>query len=384
MASIREHHGKYQARYYDPTGRQRTKSFARKSDARAFLAAVETDKRRGEWIDPRLAAVPFDDWAWQHFESKHNLRASTRATDRSFLTNHVIPAFTRSPIGRITPLDVQGWINGLVEQRLAPKTVKHCYRVFAGIMASAVEARLIVESPCHAIALPRIPRTEQRFLAADEVERLAASVGPMHAPLVYSAVYLGCRWGELVGLKREHLDLLRRKAHIVGTLEEVGGKVRWVPETKTNSSRRSLSIPPFLCDLLARHLRDAPETEFVFSTATGAPLRRSSFREAIWLPAVSRAGLGPLRFHDLRHTFAALLIANGAHSKEVQVRLGHSSITTTMNVYGHLLPSLDEQLTSGLERTYREARREANVDQMWTKAPAEVVALPVASSAHTL
>ncbi|MDQ3533132.1 MAG: hypothetical protein M3456_12350, partial [Actinomycetota bacterium] len=71
-------------------------------------------------------------------------------------------------------------------------------------------------------------------------------------------------------------------------------------------------------------------------------------------------------------------------SKEVQVRLGHSSITTTMNVYGHLLPSLDEQLTSGLERTYREARREANVDQMWTKAPAEVVALPVASSAHTL
>lgn len=251
-------------------------------------------------------------------------------------------------------------------------------------MASAVDARLIAESPCRATALPRIPRTEQRFLTAGEVEALAASIMPLHAPLVYAAVYLGCRWGELVGLKREHLNLLRRQAHILGTLEEVAGKVRWVPETKTTSSRRTLSIPSFLCDVLALHLRDAPQSELVFTTAKGAPLRRSSFREAVWLPAVARAGLDPLRFHDLRHTCAALLIANGAHAKEVQVRLGHSSISTTMNVYGHLLPSLGEQLTTGLERTYREAKSGANVAHTWPKAVGEVVGIPAAESANTL
>ena len=158
---------------------------------------METDKRRGAWTDPRHAAVPFEDWAWQHFESKHNLRPSTRATDRSFLTNHVLPQFSHSAIGRISPVDVQRWINDLVDQGLAPKTVRHCYRVFAGIMTAAVTARLIPETPCRAIALPHIPRTEQRFLTPDEVEALVASVGPWHAPLVFSAAYLGCRWGSL-------------------------------------------------------------------------------------------------------------------------------------------------------------------------------------------
>ncbi len=95
---------------------------------------------------------------------------------------------------------------------------------------------------------------------------------------------------------------------------------------------------------------------FVFSTVEGHPLRRNNFRRRYWLTAVKEAGLTPLRFHDLRHTCASLLIAEGAHAKEIQIRLGHASITTTMNVYGHLLPSLDERLVAGLDEVYRRAK----------------------------
>jgi integrase len=95
---------------------------------------------------------------------------------------------------------------------------------------------------------------------------------------------------------------------------------------------------------------------FAFSSVEGLPLRRNNFRRRYWLPAVRDAGLEPLRFHDLRHTCASLLIAQGAHVKEIQMRLGHSSITTTMNVYGHLLPSLDQRLSEGLDEMYRAAR----------------------------
>lgn len=157
-------------------------------------------------------------------------------------------------------------------------------------MSAAVEARLIAESPCRGINLPRVARREQRFLSAAEVERLANTIHPAFRALVYSAAYLGCRWGELAGLKRENLDLLRRCVKIVGTLEEIAGQVRWVPETKTSASRRTLLIPPFLVDVLAEHLANAVPGEFVFASPRGHLLRRPGFRADYWLGAVAEAG----------------------------------------------------------------------------------------------
>jgi len=160
------------------------------------------------------------------------------------------------------------------------------------------------------------------------------------------------------GLKRENLDLIRRQVRIVGTREEVGGQgMRYVQETKTRTSRRTLSIPAFLVDVLAEHLAQAPPGEFVFVAPHGGWLRRSVFRRCWFKPALEAAGLDPaLRFHDLRHTAAGLLIAQGAHPKEIQARLGHASITTTLNTYGHLWPSLGAQLDEAMDRAYQEAR----------------------------
>lgn len=191
----------------------------------------------------------------------------------------------------------------------------------------------------------------------DQVERLTEGIHPAFRALVYSAVYLGCRWGELVGLKRANLNLLKREVRIVGSLEEVNGGPRYVEETKTSASRRTLSIPPFLTEELSLHFQRAPESAFVFTAAKGALLRRSNFRKRYWKPAVNRAELdSELRFHDLRHSCASILIASGAHPKEIQARLGHASITTTLDRYGHLFPSLGSQLDESLEVALREAR----------------------------
>ena len=123
--------------------------------------------------------------------------------------------------------------------------------------------------------------------------------------------------------KRIDLNLLHATVEIVGTLEEVGGAPpRYVEATKTVNSRRKLSVPPFLVDELRDHLSEAPPSDLVFTTVEGQLLRRNNFRQRYWLPAVEEAGLAPLRFHDLRHTCESLLIAQGAHAKEIQVRLG--------------------------------------------------------------
>jgi integrase len=130
------------------------------------------------------------------------------------------------------------------------------------LLAEAVEARLIGQSPCRGIKLPRVSRTEQRFLTAVEVEQLAEAIGEHFAPLIYCASYSGARWGELAELKRERLNLLKRQVSIVGTLEEVRGRLRYVDETKTSASRQLITLPTFLCDMLSTHLK-CSDSEFV-------------------------------------------------------------------------------------------------------------------------
>lgn len=131
-------------------------------------------------------------------------------------------------------------------------------------------------------------------------------------------------------------------------------------ETKTKSSRRTLSIPPFLGEILGEHLGLVPQGEFVFLGSDGGLLRRNNFRRRYWKPALTTAGLPDrLRFHDLRHTCASILIAQGAHPKEIQARLGHASIMTTMDRYGHLFPSLGAQLDDNLENVFRLATQPA-------------------------
>lgn len=378
MAHIRRHRGKWQVMWRDPVGRQRAKVFDRKSDAKQWAVAVEADKVRGTYNDPRLGQIRFSDWAGECFDSRLNIRGATRARDESLLRNHVLPAFGDTPLGRVSRADVQGWVRdlsdrGVGDRKLAPRTVRECYRVLGGIMAAAVEQRLIAERPCRKVALPRVDRQERRFLSPDEVEQLIQAVPALHRALVYSAAYLGCRWEELAGLKRSRLDLLRKQVRIAASIERVAGTYRYVEETKSAAARRTLRLPDFLVEVLARHLETAPSAEWVFPARQGGHLRYDNFRVRVWDPAVDRAGLAPLTFHELRHTAAAVAINEGVDPLQLQRRLGHKDIATTLGVYGHLWPNREDELVEALDRVHREAKARVDVDQLLTST---VVKLP--------
>jgi len=192
------------------------------------------------------------------------------------------------------------------------------------------------------------------FLQPDEILRLAEAITPTFRVLVLFAAYTGLRAGEIDALRVGRLDLVRGTALVRESLADVKGKLVFGP-TKTYA-HRTARLPRFLCDELAGHLASRPHdpADLVFTTTTGRPIRHNLFYARHFKPAVIRAGLPPaLRFHDLRHTCAALLIAQGAHPKAIMERLGHSSIQVTLDRYGHLFPGLDEALTDGLEATYR-------------------------------
>jgi integrase len=253
----------------------------------------------------------------------------------------------------VTPTEVQGFVAHLEEKGLAASTVRQCYLLVAGLFSSALESDIIVRTPCRGINLPESSKTEMRFLSGDEVSDLAGVIDQRYRALVLTAAYAGCRFGELAGLKVHRLDLLRRTLTIAEALSEVRGRVRLAPP-KIAASRRQLALPRFLGDELNAHLVNWPPKEdgFVFTAAQGGPLLRRNFRRRTWLPAVKASVGEPMRFHDLRHTHAAMLIAQGEHPKVIQNRLGHSSIKVTLDTYGHLFEGLDEAAAARLDAAF--------------------------------
>ncbi len=337
----------YVVRYRGPDRKPRSKTFKRKGDAESFLRTVEADVLRGTWVDPNAGKILLRDWGTQ-WETTVNLRPSTRARDKATYKNHVETAFGEVPIASINHLAVRQWVAKLSASGLAPATVHKAYQVLAKILRAAVDAGLLVGSPCDRVPLPRIEREEMRFLDPTAVARLASAIDPRYRALVLLGAYAGLRAGELFGLRRERLDLLRGRVDVVEIAVEVSGHF-FVGPPKTRAGRRSVPLPRCVLDEVAAHVADVPTAELVFPAPNGGPIRASLFRRRIWQPAVDNAQLAPLRLHDLRHTAVALWIAAGASAHEVAARAGHTSSSVVLDRYGHLLPHAEERVTNALD-----------------------------------
>jgi integrase len=178
---------------------------------------------------------------------------------------------------------------------------------------------------------------------------------------VLLAAYGGLRIGELAGLRRDRVNLLRGTVDVAEIVVEVRGKL-FVGPPKTRAGRRRIGLPQAVVEELATHMGPLGAADaHVFTSDRGGILRTSNFRAKVWLPAARAAGLAPLRPHDLRHTAVALWIAAGANPKEVSVRAGHTSVSFTLDRYGHLFEGhdlelrdrLDTMLAEGLKRPPR-------------------------------
>jgi len=354
MGSIRKsprNPDRWEARYRDPAGGQRSRTFDTKGAARAYLTAVEGEIQRDDFVDPALKRTLFAEWADEWLSTIRTLEPRTQAWYEGMLIRHVLPTFGQLPIGVIQQVHVRQFVTELSASGAGPRTVKGAYTTARQVFATAVGSGAIRSNPCDGVKLPRIVERDKLFLTADQVATLEAALPDQYALLVVFAAYTGLRAGELGGLRVGRLDLLRGKVEVAETLIEVRGHLSFGP-TK-NHERRTVGVPRFLCDRLGEHLAGRSSDQLVFTAPEGGPLRHSAFYRRVFKPAVIRAGLDPaLRFHDLRHTTAALLIAEGAHPRAIMERLGHSSIEITMNVYGGLFPSLDESLTDALDRVY--------------------------------
>ena len=304
---------RWRARYRDPSGRERSKSFARKVDAERFLVSVEDAKLRGAYVDPAAGRVPFAEWAERWFNTTAALRHTTRRDYRKLLDQQVLPAFAGDSLAGIDALTVREWVADLVAGGLSARRARKAHAVLSQVLASAVEGGRLTRNVAAGIKLPKVQRTEMHFLDAEQVEALAEVIDPRYGTLIRFASYSGLRPSELTALRVGRLDLLRGTARVVEAAPEVDGRLHW-SGVKTHEAR-TVRLPRSVADELGGYLAGRPRDpeDLVFPAPLGGPLRPHTWIKSFFKPAVRAAGLPEdLRLYDLRHTCASLLIAQGA------------------------------------------------------------------------
>jgi integrase len=365
--------GRWEVRFRDPDGRQRTKGgFPSKADARAWDATNEADMGRGGWVDPADGRVLVDDVGRAWLDSNPAKRPSARARDETILRVHIGPALGKRPVGAVKRSEVRS----LVERwsaGLAPRTVRRMFGVLRAVFAYAVDDELIAGSPCRGVKLPAVEELRRPQVNADAVAEIASALGPDYAPMAYLGAVLGCRWGECAGLRVGRLDFMRGTLTIAEQLTrgEHGRAVSGEP--KSDAGRRTLTVPAPLMEMLSEHLvrrglTGADADAFVFVMPGGGPLDYSRWRRRVWLPATRTAGLEGVTFHDLRRANATAMVLDGVDLKTAQNRLGHSDPRLTLGVYAAATSEGDQAAAERLSERFLGSRG-ADVVQRGRRRP---------------
>jgi integrase len=362
--------GRWQARYRDGSGRQiaAPTTFATKGHANRFLATMQADLARGQYLDPRAGRITLSEWADQWL-SRPGKKPASIARDRQAL-DAFLPMLGALPVRTITPMHVQAAVDARA-QAVAAATMVRDFAPLRALLAAAVDADLLARSPARRTALPRVVPPERPSLAPEALVELVEQTPSIYKALVLTAGVLGLRWGEAVGLRVRDVDFERRTVTVAQVVEELAGQLRIVADAKSRAALRTMTVPVFLMDVLAWHLTthraDAASDPdaLIFIGPRGGVLRRR-FGERVLQPAAARAGLGGFTFHALRHAAVSALVDGGVHPRVMAARAGHGTARLTLELYAHVSDSADRDAAATLQDRFGSFFTDKGVSQQPT------------------
>lgn len=296
---------------------------------------------------------------WLEDTARRHLRPRTFQNYELMVRLHLVPTLGQRRLDRITAADVRGLLNAKSDSGLSASTVKHIHAVLRVALEQAVRDDILVRNVARLVKSPALDAEPVEPLDVDEARRLLAvsKDDRLHA-LWAAALSIGLRKGEALGLRWEDVDFEEGRVRVVQQLQRIDGSLRLDPP-KTRGSRRTIPVPPVCIDALLSHrVRQKEEraalgeywkeSGLVFTTQFGTPIDPRNVNR--WFDALcKRAGVPRVRVHDLRHTCASLLLAQGVHPRVVMEILGHSQISMTMNTYSHVLPGVQEEAAKRMQ-----------------------------------
>ena len=333
---------RYDVKVRSSDGKQHSKTFRTKREASAWESRQATAVADGAFIPPSSGATTVAELA-ERWLASGTKRDSTRARDRSVVTNHLLPGLGPDRrLSTITRADCQGLIDRWGAEGLKPRSVTRIYATLRAMLQHAVDADLILRNPAARLKVPAPERVERPDLDETQLERLAEVMAPRDAAFMWCGAILGLRWSEAAGLTVGSLDMLGGTVKVSAQIDRHGNLV----PPKTKGSVRALAAPQWLLELLADLLRERELTgadvgELIFVNDAGTALAYTNWRRRVWDPATQAAGLTGLNFHDLRSVAASALVAAGVDLRTAMHRLGHTTPAMTLAVYARVAADKD-------------------------------------------
>lgn len=345
---------RWTAGWKNPAGKWQFKDFRTKAEAVAYEAQMASQVQQGDYANPhagktKLNAVHAD---WKKTESR--LKPKTRATYDSLWKCVVGPKWGNSQISGITKAEVKNWLNeskSSTGNTVGASRMRQSLFVLNALLNHAVEMGLINKNVLGDLKsiLPKLNEVpKKRTIEEHELESLANECGE-NKLLILIAGYLGLRWAELVALTPEDFDFKNKSIQISKTMSEVNGNFQLVT-TKSGHSR-SVPILEFFQIELMEKVMATPAGTPVFHSAKGGYLRSSNFAKRVFIPALEKAGVPKITFHDLRHTAISHQIQGGADIVSVSKVAGHSSPATTLRIYAHELDRSQENIREAINKS---------------------------------
>jgi integrase len=355
--------GRWEARLslggQDARRRRRTLYGRTRAEVARKLRDAQKKIDEGQPLPPERLTVQSHLKSWL-VEKKGKVRPETWRRYDELVRFHIVPVVGAVRLNKLEIQDVQLLHQSLVD-RVSGTTAHHVHSVLRAALQDAIRWGLVSRNVAALISAPRRTTPEMKFLTASDARCLleAAAGEPLEALFVL-AITAGLREDELQALRWKDVDVDRRSLRVTATLITVKEGAPVLGEPKTQKSRRWVYLSELATEALNRHrshqeaLRDSAEGAWrehglVFTNDLGQPLWRSHIWRAFSI-LLKKASLGQVRFHDLRHTAASLLLAEGTPVKVVSELLGHSDVKTTLAIYAHVIPGMQEQAATAMDR----------------------------------
>ena len=331
----------------------------RKQDAQRYRTKILRKRDLGELVEPSKELLGAYLERWLEASARPRLAPSTFITYEKYVSFYLVPGLGDRQISKLEPLEIQEFYNGLVKKGLSAKTVRNIHGVLNSALKQAARWELIRRNPAALVDLPKYNKPEMKVFTPEQAAQfMEAVIYSPHKALFSLLLSSGMRPGEALGLKWGDVDTKRGRVHVQRALSRT--KEGWVlREPKTPQSRRAIPLPPSVMADLKEHraaqveerlrVKDYADHDLVFADSGGEPLNPNNIYKRHFKPLLEDAGLPDLRLYDLRHTCATLLLAAGEHPKVVSERLGHASVTLTLDTYSHVLPDMQDRATAKLE-----------------------------------
>jgi integrase len=346
--------GRWEAKYTAHTaeGPKRRALYGKtRKEAADKLTQVLADRASGYTFDTENMTVGEYLDRWLKDTDQGSVRTSTYERHEQIVRLHLRPALGRVKLSKLTPSHLQGLYRDKLDSGLSPATVQKIHAVLHKALAQALKWNMIPRNAADVVKAPRPAPDEMHPLSPDEAAKFVeAAHGDALEALYVLAVQTGMRQGELLALKWDDVDLNEGVIRVRRTLMRSGGRIA-LGEPKTRGSRRSIHLTGAAVEAFRGHLeRQLEDIErlgdlyhdngLVFTSQVGTLINPSNLRRRSFAPLLQRAGLPQIRFHDLRHTCATLLLSRNTNPRLVQDLLGHANVAITLDTYSHIIPGM--------------------------------------------